>query len=199
MNMTMFDQEAMAIGSSFPNLKLESTKGSFHLSDYQGQQNAVVHFVCHFSCSRCWRSMMSLGQLYPSFQGLNTAVLAIGTNKQLHPASQLAQELHIPFPLLTTATDACPVSHFSAAVLLDANGIVHHGQFTHSPTAILDVNALLPAAARLRAQQKRIDAQRRTGFRPPATTPSKAPKRANFIAPCLNPFGYSRPDTRDGR
>jgi peroxiredoxin len=209
MNMTMFDQGKTAIGSSFPNLKLESAEGSFHLSDYQGRQNVVLHFVCHFSCSRCWRSMMRLGQLYPSLQGLNTTVMAIGTNRQFQLASQLAQELDIPFPLFATTTgafhglqsalDSHADSHFNATILLDANGIVHHGQFTHSPTAALNVNALLPAVAHLRARQVSFGATGKTGFRQASTGRSKAPKKVDFYPPCLNVAGYGRPCPGDDR
>lgn len=163
--MTQLDQATTTIGIPFPDLKLASTKQSFQLSDYLGQQKVVLHFICHFSCSRCWRSVIQLEKLYAVLRGFDITVLTIGPGEHLCPATKLARELNIPFPLLMSASDEIRFSpggvdthadlHYNATVLLDSNGVVRYGQFTHAPTATLDVNALLSAVVYLGVRREK--------------------------------------------
>jgi len=161
--MTQLDQAITTIGTPFPDLKLESTKQSFQLSDFLRQQKVVLHFICHFSCYRCWRSVLQLEKLSAVLRGFDITVLTIGPGEHLCPASKLARELNIHFSLLMSVSDdirflpgeedAHVDPHYSATVLLDSNGVVRYSQFNHAPTATLNVNALLSAVVYLGARR----------------------------------------------
>jgi len=93
-------------GRQAPDFTLPSADGPVSLTEFTGHQPIVLYFMCRFTCSRCWQALMALGYSQQRTEADDTMVLVIGDDRHLHPATQLARELGLPFPLLADPNGA---------------------------------------------------------------------------------------------
>jgi len=127
-----------------------------------GSQHVVFYFMCRFTCSRCWRTAMVLAKLNKQLLANNTTVVLVGDDRYIEPASRLAAELELPFPLLADKhgtlrriygmrrpnSDCC----HGALVLVDLHGAVRFGHECASAEASVNITNLLAAVEELRIE-----------------------------------------------
>lgn len=63
-------------------------------------QPVLFQFMCRWTCSRCWKTAMMLGQMGSLLMDHNIAVVLVGDSHYLQPATRLAAELKLPVTLL---------------------------------------------------------------------------------------------------
>ncbi len=126
------------------------------LSTFNKQQNVLLYFVCSFTCSRCWRGIISLGRLHDRLQNHHTTVLVVGDDRYLQPAARLANDFELPFSITADKDGALHREydvhrphlnhHSSSLVLIDKHGTVYHHQRSQE---IFDPRSLITAVIRL--------------------------------------------------
>ncbi len=131
-----------------------------------GCQHIVFLFMYRFTCSRCWRTAMKLGQLHKQLQKKDTTVVMVGDSHHIGPATRLAAELELPFPLIaddsgalrrllrirgsasSCSHSASGCSHY-AVVLMDRQGAVQYCQDVSNPGTTLNAIELMAATENL--------------------------------------------------
>jgi peroxiredoxin len=143
-------QQMVKIDSLASDFRLSTLSRSIKLSDYRGRQNVLLYFMCDFASARCWQAALHLGQLRELFHAHHTAVLLIGGRAYLEPATRLAIQLGLPFPLLSDADGAVARQYglaaagegFTATVLIDKQGFVRYRRIAVLPQTAVNSTEL---------------------------------------------------------
>ena len=97
-------------------------------------QSILFHFMCRWTCSRCWKTTLILNHFLGEIDDHHVAVVLVGSGHHLQPAIRLAAELKLPFTLLADdhgalrraygLPDQTPCGQGQAVVLVDPCGDV---------------------------------------------------------------------------
>lgn len=60
-------------------------------------EHVVFLFMCHSTCSHCWKQAMALARLNDQLVALKITVLLVGDGRYKKPAQRLIEELNLPF------------------------------------------------------------------------------------------------------
>jgi len=101
-------------------------------------QNVVFFFMCHSTCSHCWKQAMALAQLNDHLVALDTTVLIVGDGRYREQAQRLVKELDLPFRYISDNGALRRYYHVDAEegracrwalVFVDRQGIIRFGRF----------------------------------------------------------------------
>lgn len=65
-----------------------------------GDPLILFHFVCRWTCSRCWKRALLLSRSLDSLHGQDIALVMVGPSKYIKAANRMAKEYHLPVTLL---------------------------------------------------------------------------------------------------
>lgn len=147
------------IGKLSPDPQLASIGGRVRLSDFVNHQNVVLFFMDRFTCSRCWYDAIRLGKHQSILKRYNILVLLIGGGEYLGPATRLAAELDLPFPILADSDEdvwkhyvanSHPSDRYHTVIaVIDDNGILRYLLGGCLSGEIFDAQRLIDAISRL--------------------------------------------------
>ncbi len=102
-------------------------------------QHILFHFMCRWTCSRCWKTAVALNRLCRYFEQYNVAIVLVGTSHYLQQATHLAAEFRLSFTLLADDSGVLRQAygfseggagcHDQAIVLVDAYGAARYRRF----------------------------------------------------------------------
>ncbi len=101
-------------------------------------QNVVFFFMCHSTCSHCWKQAMALAKLNDQLVALDTTVLLVGDGRYREQAQRLVKELDLPFRYISDNGALRRHYHVDAEegracrwalVFVDRQGIIRFGRF----------------------------------------------------------------------
>jgi len=92
----------LSVGQLVPlfHLSAANRQGQLGPSDYKQHQNLVLIFLRSVECRKCRQLLREIAAHYGEYQQMEAEVLAISTG-EITCLRQLAQDLALPFPLLT--------------------------------------------------------------------------------------------------
>lgn len=97
-------QPKLSLQQVVPDFELPSTKGArLGLWDFKPQRNLVLFFFHNGGCAACRELLLGLARDYPRYKDEEAEILAV-TTAPLDQSLKLAQDLSLPFPILSDPT-----------------------------------------------------------------------------------------------
>ncbi len=101
-----------------------------------GDQFILFHFVCRWTCSRCWKRALTLSRSLDRLKKRDIAVVMVGPSRQIREANRLAKGLRLKVTLLAddwhslgrsyTLSSQKEFQHGESLVLVDKFGMVRY-------------------------------------------------------------------------
>ena len=119
---------AIQIGKPAPDFSLSDLNGSTHrLSDFKGK--TIVLNFWSTTCAPCVAEIPSLNNLYRDLKGSGVIVLGISLDRTVKPVRDLADKLHIVYPLLMDSQqdvyfDTYALFGQPVSIIIDRAGII---------------------------------------------------------------------------
>lgn len=148
----------LGVGSPVSGIQLVSEHGPVRLGEYLGRKNVILYWGRTFASSRFWLGAMILRRYSSVLERCGAAVLIIGDEARLGPATRLAAALGLPFLVLADGKgnlqkqfhhEGSGRSVVSLTILVDLQGnprFIHLGSL---PTDVVDGAGLLGAVRSL--------------------------------------------------
>lgn len=105
-----------------------------------GSQFILFHFVCRWTCSRCWKRALILSRSLDRLKMGDIALVMVGPSQKIREANRLANDLRLPITLLAddwhslgrayALSSQKDYQHGESLVLVDKYGMVRYRENT---------------------------------------------------------------------
>ena len=105
-----------------------------------GNQLILFHFVCRWTCSRCWKRALILSRSLNRLKMRDIAMVMVGPSQQIREANRLANDLRLPVTLLAddwhslgrayALSSQKEYQHGESLALVDKYGMVRYRENT---------------------------------------------------------------------
>lgn len=111
-----------------------------------GDPLILFHFVCRWTCSRCWKRALLLSRSMDRLRGQDIALVMVGPSKYIKAANRMAKKLHLPVTLLAddwhslhrayVLSSNVEFRHGESLILVDKYGMVRYRDNTPGDQSI---------------------------------------------------------------
>ncbi len=113
----------------------DAWEGQFRArTEFAGDQLVLFHFVCRWTCSRCWKRALALRRSLNCLKNQDIAMVMVGPSRQIKQANRFAMGLRLPVTLLAddwhslsrayALSNQDEYQHGESLVLVDRYGMV---------------------------------------------------------------------------
>ncbi len=112
-----------------------------------GNQSVLFHFVCRWTCSRCWKRALVLSRSLDRLKIRDIAMVMVGPSQQIREADRFANALRLPVTLLAddwhslgrayALSSQEEYQHGESLVLVDKYGMVRYRENTPGQGSII--------------------------------------------------------------